>query len=111
LYSAALSVEPFAQASSDGVIIKWSTPRINTGCDGSVITRYTINYNPVNSRDGTTDIDVEPDQSVRVEIDGLMNSTEYRFFVVSVDQNGKNGRSVSKLFTTQDERKCPSVCW
>ena len=107
LYSVALSVEPFAQARRDGVIIKWSTPRINTGCDGSVIARYTISYNPVDSRDGSIDIDVDPDQSVMVDIDGLMNSTEYRYFVVGVDQNGRNARSASKVFTTQDERECP----
>jgi len=106
LYSVALSVEPFAQARRDGVIIKWSTPRINTGCDGSVIARYIINYNLVDSRDRSMDMDTDPDQSVMVGIDGLMNSTEYRYFVVSVDQNGRNARSVSKIFTTQDEREC-----
>ncbi|XP_065905296.1 uncharacterized protein [Dysidea avara] len=101
--SEALAVEPFAQARSGGVTIKWSTPRINTGCDGSVITRYTINYTLVESRDDYIQVDVDPDQSVMVDIDGLVNSTEYRYFVVSVDQNGGNAHSVSNVFTTIDD--------
>ena len=106
----ALEVEPFAQARSDGVTIKWSTPRINTGCDGSVIARYTINYTPVGSRDENPRVDVDPDQSVMVNIDGLVKSTEYRYFVVSVDRNGRNVRSLSNVFTTIDDCECLSLC-
>ena len=108
-YCVALAVEPFAQARSDGVTIKWSTPRINTGCDGSVITRYTINYTPVGSRNDYIQVNVDPDQSVMVDIDGLVNSTEYRYFVASVDRNGRNARSVSNVFTTTDDCECLSI--
>jgi len=108
----AQAIEPFAQASSDGVTIKWSTPRNNIGCDGSAITRYTINYTPVDSKDDNyieVNVDVEPNQSVMMYINGLVNSTEYRYFVASVDQNRRNTLSVSKFFTTQNERECLSV--
>jgi len=113
MYAVAQAIEPFAQANSNGVMIKWSTPRNNMGCDGSVITRYTINYTPVNSRDDDytqVNVDVNPDQPVLEEIDGLVNSTEYRYFVASIDRNGRNTSSVFKVFTTQDERECLSVC-
>ena len=84
--------------------IRWSTPRINTGCDGKVITRYRVSYTQSDSTE-YNQVDVEPDQSVMVKIDGLVNSTEYRYFVISVDDtNGRrDARSSTEFFTTQDE--------
>ena len=113
VYIVAQAVEPFAQASSNGVIIKWSTPRNNMGCDGLVITRYIIKYMPVNSRDDVytqVNVDVNTDQPAMEDIDGLVNSTEYHYSVVGIYRNGGSTRSVFKVFTTQDERECLSVC-
>lgn len=100
----AVPVQPFATPSESGVIIKWSTPHLNTACDGNVIREYSIRYNPVGSSNVTT-VPVEPKLNVIVNIDDIIPFTDYQYTVVAVDQNGRNAYSDLKYFTTQNDRE------
>ena len=88
-----------------GVTIEWSTPTINTGCDGHVVNEYVIRYNPVGSNH-TNEIPVQPnDQNVIESINDTLSLTQYEYIVVTIDPNGTNATSNIRYFMTQNYRE------
>ena len=87
------------------MVIEWSTPDVNTGCNGSQISQYIITYNPVGSAD-ISEVTVESiEQTVIWRITNLMPFTMYQYAVTVVDPSGINVASATKYFTTQTDRE------
>ena len=101
----AVAVQPFATPSESGVTIKWSTPRVNTGCDGNKISQYVIRYNPVGSVKVSEVIVRTTEQHVMKNINNTMPLTDYEYTVIAIDPNGRNATSDTKTFTTNDDRE------
>ena len=85
--------------------IKWSTPRVNTGCDGNKISQYVIRYNPVGSVKVSEVIVQTTEQHVMKNINNTMPFTDYEYTVIAIDPNGRNATSDTKTFTTNDDRE------
>ena len=85
-----------------GVRIEWTTPTINTGCDGQTISEYVIRYHPV----GSSDINEIPVQNIQLNIteniDDTVSLTQYEYTIVAIDPNGSNVSSEIKYFTTRN---------
>ena len=101
----ATAVQPFATPSESEVTIEWSTPDVNTGCDGNEISQYIIRYYPAGSID-ISEVTVEPtEQNVIHSITNLIPSTMYQYTVTAIDPSGVNVPSAPKSFTTQIDRE------
>ena len=101
----AVAVQPYAVSSVSGVTIEWSTPTVNTGCDGHMINEYVIRYNPVGSTD-IHEIPVQPSEQKVVEnINDTLSLTQYEYTVVIIDPNGTDVSSDIRYFTTENYRE------
>lgn len=102
----AIAVQPFAIPSESEVIIKWSTPHINSGCDGNKINKYIIKYNPVGSLN-VSEVSVQSDEQgvIMMNINNTIPNTDYQYTVVTIDPNGEDVPSDTKYFTTQNDRE------
>ena len=101
----ATAVQPFATPSESEVNIEWSTPDVNTGCNGNEISQYIIRYYPAGSTD-ISEVTVEPtEQNVIHSITNLIPSTMYQYTVTAIDPSGMDIPSDPKSFTTQIDRE------
>ena len=106
IFLLAVAVQPYAIPGVSGVIVEWSIPAVNTGCDGHTINEYIIRYNPVGSTDvSEIPVQLSEQNNIIENINDTLSLTQYEYTVVVIDPNGTNVSSDIKYFTTQTYRE------